>query len=135
MTLLTTSETVVWCLSFTPRFPRLGRIWMLGIRIWPVLEVILLIATTCWRVVVIEIGSPKLLTYSWILGSRWGFESTWFWYFCFSFSVLLCLLVVFSYNHPNCSQVSLFLILLQLPSALLLNMQFQVICFSFSFWR
>ena len=76
--LFTTSETVVCCFSFAPRFPRLARIWMLGIRIGSVLERILSTA----RVIGLEIGIPKLLLYSWILKSRWGFESAWFWVFC-----------------------------------------------------
>ena len=53
MSLLTTSKTVVFCLSFMPRFPRLTEIWMLGIRIVPAFEEILSAATTCWRVVVL----------------------------------------------------------------------------------
>ena len=78
----TTCETVVCCLRFTPRFPRLPGIWMLGVQIWPVLERILSVVTTCWRIIVLEFGIPKLLPYSWIPEGRWGFESAWFWFFC-----------------------------------------------------
>ena len=34
MPLFNTSETVVWCLSFTPRFPRLAEIWMLEVDLY-----------------------------------------------------------------------------------------------------
>ena len=64
--LFTTSETVAYCLSFMSSFPRLAGIWMLGIHIGSVLEGMLPAATTCWRVIVLEIGIPKLLPYSWI---------------------------------------------------------------------
>ena len=56
MPLLTTSEAIICCLGFTPRFPRLAGIWMLGVQIRPVLEGILSAATTCWRVIVIEMA-------------------------------------------------------------------------------
>ena len=81
MPFFTTSETVVRCFSFMPTFPKLTGICMLGIRIWPVLEGILSAATTFWRVVVFEIGLPKLLPYLWIPEDRWAFESTWFRFF------------------------------------------------------
>ena len=55
---------------------------MLGVRIRPVLEGILSDATTCWRVIVLEIGILKLLPYSWIPEDRWWFESSWLWFFC-----------------------------------------------------
>ena len=126
MPLLTTSRTVVFCLSSMPRFPRLAGIWMLVILIVPAFEGILPAATTCWRVVVPEIGIPKLLPYLWIPESRCGLESIWFQFFCvFLFQCsCFCLLVVFSYNHLNCFQNALFRILLQLPRLLLLNSQF-----------
>ena len=82
MPLLTTSEAVIYCLGFMPRSPRFAGIWMFGVRIRPVLERILSAATTCCRVIVLEIGIPKLLPYSWIPKGRWGFESAWFWFFC-----------------------------------------------------
>ena len=116
MPLITTSEAVICCLNFTPRFPRLAGIWMLGVPIRPVLEGILSAATTCWRVIVLEIGISKLLSYSWILEGRWGFESAWFWFFCiflfqcscfclsYSLTVIWItpnwLLFLFCYNHP-----------------------------------
>ena len=124
MPLFSACETVVCCLSFMPRFPRLAGLWMLRIRIGPVLERMLSVATICWRVIMLEFGIPKLLPYSLILEGRWGFENAWFQFFCiFSFSVLLFLLVVFSYSHLNHSQLAPFPILLQLPSPLLLHPQ------------
>ena len=99
-----------------PRFPRLVGIWMLVVRIRPVLEGILSAATTCWRVIVLEIGILKLLPYSWISEGRWVFESAQFWFFCiflfqctrfcFSYSLTVIwvtpnwLLFVFCYNCP-----------------------------------
>ena len=118
MPLLTTSEAVIYRLVFMPKSPRFAGIWMLGVRIWPVLERILSAATTCWRVIVLEICIPKLLPYSWIPGGRWGFESAWFWFFCiflyqcscfclsYSLTVIWItpnwLLFLFCYNHPAC---------------------------------
>ena len=117
MPLFTTSETVDCCLSFMPRFPRLAGVWMLGIWIGPVLEEILPTATTCWRVIVLEISIPKLWPYSWIPEGRWGFQSVWFHFFCiflfqfsgfclsYSFTVIWIasswLLFVFCYNCPT----------------------------------
>ena len=93
MPLFTTSETVVCCLSFTTRFPRLAGIWILGIRIGPVLEGILCAATTFWRVIVLEISILKMLPYSWIPEGRWGFESTWIRFFCIFLFQCSCFLI------------------------------------------
>ena len=114
--LFTTSETVAYCLSFMSSFPRLAGIWMLGIHIGSVLEGMVSAATTCWRVIVFEIGIPKLLPYSWIPEGRWGFESAWFWFFCIllfrcscfclSYSITVTwitpnwLVFIFCYNCP-----------------------------------
>ena len=114
--LFTTSETVVWCLGFTPRFTRLAGIWLLGMQTGPVLEGIVSVATTFWKVIVLEIAIPKLLPYSWIPEGRWGFESYWFWFFCGFLSQYTCfclsyyltviwiilnwVLFVFCYNCP-----------------------------------
>ena len=89
MPLLTAPKAVVCRLSLMPRFPRLAGLWMLGILTGPVLEGILSTATTCWRLIVFEIGIPTLLPYSWILEGRWGFENASFHFFCiFSFQCL-----------------------------------------------
>ena len=90
--------------------------WKLGVRIWPVLEGIPSAATICWKVIVLKIGIPELLPYSWILEGSWGFESAWLWSFCiflfqwscfglpYSLTVIWitpnCLLLVFYYNCP-----------------------------------
>ena len=108
MPLLSTSQTVVFCLSLMPRFSTLAAIWMLGIRIVPAFEGILSTAITCWWVVVLEIGILKLLAYSWIPERRCELKSIWFQFFCvFLFQCsCFCLLVVFSCNHLSCFQLA-----------------------------
>ena len=80
-----------------------------------------LFATLCWRVVVFQIGIPKLLPYSWIPEEARVWKYVILSFLCFSFSMLLFLLIVFYYSHLNSSQSAHFHILLQLSSPLLLT--------------
>ena len=58
--------------QFHAKVSKIGWIWLLMMRIGPVLEGILSVATTFWRVIELEIGILKLLPYSRIPEGRWG---------------------------------------------------------------
>ena len=119
----TTSETVVCCLRFTPRFPRLAGIWMLGVQIRPVLEGILSAATTCWRVIVIEMAFRNCCPIRGFRRVDEGLKALDFdfsVFFFFSALVSACRILL---QSSESLPIGSFCILLQLPSPLMLNPQ------------